>query len=76
MDIGYGKISNVLFHLIYKYSSKRRSGSIGAKRIKKFGLVNFEKQVFQVMEQFEHNIQHYLNEKAFREINHEQGMRN
>lgn len=68
MDIRYGKISNVLFS---SYSSKRRSGSIEAKRIKIFGLVNFEKQVFQVMEQFEHDIQHYLNEKAFREINHE-----
>ena len=56
------------------YSNKRNSGLAGYKKIKEFDLEKFEKQVHQVMKQLEHDTQHYLNEKAFQEINHEQEM--
>lgn len=69
--------SNFVYHnqegVIIRSNSRRYSSSSQAWN-DHFDMEKIERHIQHMMKQMEYSTQHYLNEKAFREINHEQEM--
>ncbi|MFB5345738.1 MobP2 family relaxase [Enterococcus faecalis] len=69
--------SNFVYHnqegVVIRSNSRRYSSSSQGWK-DQFDMEKIERHIQQMMKQMEYSTQHYLNEKAFREINHEQEM--
>ncbi len=69
--------SNFVYHnqegVVIRSNPRRYSSSSQAWK-DQFDMEKVEKHIQQMMKKMEYSTQHYLNEKAFREINHEQEM--